>query len=75
MHKEDLPRASKLPCPQQPIKGAEFMLEKYTITYAEALQGLFFQARKFRKNIFRAHKINFPIWNNSGIMQGHIIFH
>ena len=48
---EDLQRAKNFPCAQRPIKRAKFekytcqafrYLQKGTITYAEALRGLFF---------------------------------
>ena len=58
---EDLPRASKLPCLQQPIKPADF--EKYTISYGEEMQGRFSMCTNLMgKNIFRAQNIDFPIW-------------
>ena len=49
MRAEDLSRTNKLPCAQRPIKRAEFenMLQKYVISYGEAMQGWFFLARKF----------------------------
>ena len=39
---EDLPRARKLSCAQRPMKRAEFekyILEKYPISYGEAMRG------------------------------------
>ena len=45
---EDLPRASKLSCAQQPTKSAEFenVPEKHAILYGEAMRGGFFQTHK-----------------------------
>ena len=53
MHAEDIPRESKLPCVQRPIKRAE--VEKYTISYREEM-------RRWGENIFRAQKTIFPVW-------------
>ena len=46
---EDLPRANILSCALRPIKRAEFgkYSSKYAISFREAMQGWFFQARKF----------------------------
>ena len=62
---EDHLCASKVPSAQWSIKHArieKIYLSKYTITYTEALQGIF-QARKFdEKCIFRAQKTHIPVW-------------
>ena len=59
---EDLPRASKLPCAQRPIKRAEF--EKYTKPFhmgRRCEDGFFMRANLMAKTIFRAQKTNFQV--------------
>ena len=78
MRADDLPREKKLPCAQRPIKRVEsekYAL-KYVISFGEAVRGGFPRGANLTgKNIFRAQKTKFPVWDYTVLWSRFLVFY